>query len=239
MAKVSGFTARINTELDGAEYVMLADTDAVYNTITAATISSDATDESFNDSANGLAGFKVGTTIVTSGFVDASLNGTFTIATVAASGSKITVVEDLTVTEAAGASVTINGLGVNYKMTTAELAIYTGSAGLPNPIDGATFKDSRETVFAAASSTFDVDNGNIQTRTAAANETIEVTMAAANGSILIVDYIPGAFTISFGTSINEWVGGVAPTTVEAKHRFVFTSTDGGTTVTGQSVGGIS
>ena len=239
MAKVSGFTARINTELDGAEYVMLADTDAVYNTITASTISSDASDESFNDSANGLAGFKVGTSIITSGFAAGALNGTFTVATVALDGSKITVVEDLTVTEAAGASVTINGLGVNYKITVDELAVYVGSAGLPNPITGATFKDSRETVFAAASSTFDVANGNIQTRTAAGNETIEVTMAPSGGSILIVDYIPGAHSISFGASIDEWVGGSAPGTIEAKHRFVFTSTDGGTTVTGQSVGGIS
>lgn len=239
MAKISSFTARLDTEVDGTEFVVLADTDAVYNTLTASTISASTVDNSFSDSANGLAGFKVGTSITVTGFTAGGLNTTYVVATVASDGSKITVEETLTDTEAAGNSITINGLGVNYKMLLSELAQYTGSAGLPNPIDGATFKDSRETVFAAASSSFDVDNGNIQTRTAAANETIEVTLAAANGSILIVDYTPGAFTISFGTSINNWVGGAAPSTIESLHRFVFTSTDGGTTITGQSVGGIS
>ena len=102
-----------------------------------------------------------------------------------------------------------------------------------------TFSDSRQIVYTNDSSSFDVANGNIQTRTAAGNETIEITMAPSDGSILIVDYIPGAHTITFGTSIDNWVGGTAPSTIEALHRFVFTSTDGGTTITGQSVGGIS
>lgn len=238
MGKISSLTARLDTEVDGQEFVVLADTDAVYNTITATTISSNATDESFNDSANGFGGFKAGTSITTSGFTDASLNDTFTIVSVTADGSKITVAEDLTVTESAGNSVTIDGLGVNYKMTLDELKQFTAGA-LPDPIEDTNFKDSREIVHAATSSTFDVNNGNIQTRTAAGNETIEVTMAAANGSILIVDYTPGAHTITFGTSIDNWVGGSAPSTIEALHRFVFTSTDGGTTITGQSVGGIS
>lgn len=239
MGKISSFTARLDTEVDGTEFIVLADTDAVYNTITATTISSDATDDSFNDSANGFGGFKSGTTITTSGFTDGSLNGTFTIASVAADGSKITVVEDLTVTEASGNSVTINGLGVNYKMTLTELAQFTGSAGLPDPIDGSTFKDSRHTVFTAGSSSFDVDNGNVQKRTAAGNETIEVTLAAAEGSFLLVEYVPGAHTITFGTSIDQWTGGSAPATIEAKHIFMFFSTDGGTTVIGHSVGGAS
>ena len=239
MAKISSFTARLDTEVDGNEFIVIADTDAVYNTVTASTISSSTVDDSFSDSANGLAGFKVGTNITVTGFTAGGLNTTYVVATVASDGSKITVEETLTDTEAAGNSITINGLGVNYKMLLSELAQYTGSAGLPNPIDGATFKDSRETVFAAASSSFDVDNGNIQTRTAAGNETIEITMSASNGSILIVDYTPGAHTISFGTSIDNWVGGAAPSTIEALHRLVFTSTDGGTTITGQSVGGIS
>ena len=237
--KISDLTARLDTEVDGTEFVVLADTDAVYNTVTASTISASTTDDSFNDSANGLAGFRVGTAINVTGFATGSLNTSYTIATVASDGSKITVNETLTADESAGESVTIDGLGVNYKMLLSELAEYIGSAGLPDPIDGATFKDSRETVFAAGSSSFDVDNGNVQTRTAAGNETIEVTLAASGGSFLLVEYIPGAHTISFGTSIDEWIGGSEPSTIEDKHIFLFFSTDGGTTVIGNSVGGAS
>jgi hypothetical protein len=237
--KISALAARLDTEVDGTEFVILADTDAVYNTVTATTISSSTVDDSFSDSANGFAGYKVGTTADVTGFTAGGLNTTYTIATVLSDGSKITVEETLTDTEAAGNSVTIDGLGLNYKMLLSELAEYTGSAGLPNPVDGATFKDSRQTVFTAPSSSFDSDNGNVQVRTAAGNETIEVTLAAAEGSLLLLEYVPGAHTITFGTSIDEWVGGAEPSSLDTKHYMMFFSTDGGTTVIGRDIGGAS
>jgi hypothetical protein len=237
--KISALAARLDTEVDGTEFVILADTDAVYNTVTATTISSSTADDSFSDSANGFAGYKVGTTADVTGFTAGGLNTTYTIATVLSDGSKITVEETLTDTEAAGNSVTIDGLGLNYKMLLSDLAEYTGSAGLPNPVDGATFKDSRYTVHTATSSSFDADDGNVQVRTAAGNETIEITLATSEFSIIFIKYIPGANTISFGTSIDKWIGGVEPSTVEAEHWMSFWSEDDGTTIVGQSLGGAS
>lgn len=127
MAKrVSDLTARLDTEVDGTEFVLLSDTDAVYNTITASTISASTVDDSFSDSGNGLGIFRVGTTISVSGFATGSLNTTYTVASVAVDGSKITVEETLTASESAGSSVTIDGLGVSYKMLLSELREYTG-----------------------------------------------------------------------------------------------------------------
>lgn len=234
--KVTDFTARLNTDLDGQEYVMLSDTNAVYNTVTATTISSSTVDDSFSDSANGFAGFKVGTALTATGFVATGLNTSYTIATVATDGSKVTVNETLTDTESAGASVTLDGLGINYKILVDELATYIGFVGLPNPVDGATFKDSRATVHTASSASIDFDNGNIQTRTLAGNETLEITAAPSDGSIGLVRVVPGANTLSFGTSIDEWIDGVAPTTIGAKHWLGFWSIDGSTTIIGTDIG---
>jgi hypothetical protein len=76
-------------------------------------------------------------------------------------------------------------------------------------------------------------------RTAAGNETIEITLATSEFSIIFIKYIPGANTITFGTSIDKWIGGVAPATVEAEHWMSFWSEDNGTTIVGQSLGGAS
>lgn len=103
-----------------------------------------------------------------------------------------------------------------------------------NP-DGVTFNDPRYKTYIAPSSSFNTDNGPSQVRTATANETIEVSMADADTSILKVKYIPGAHTIAIGTSIDKWAGAV-PGPLAAEHHFLFWSDDDGATVTGCSIG---
>ncbi len=71
----------------------------------AATISADATDNSFNDSGSGMATYGVNQWIRVSGFGTAANNGYFKIVSVAA--GKIVVQGNTLVTEAAGPSVTI------------------------------------------------------------------------------------------------------------------------------------
>lgn len=68
------------------------------------TLSASTTDDSFNDSASGLADFDGYAWINVSGFTDSSNNGIFAVEAVTA--AKITVVENL-VTEIAGDSVTV------------------------------------------------------------------------------------------------------------------------------------
>lgn len=97
----------INTELsfgsfdDFLEAVLLG-TWTPKATITAATISAAASDDSFNDSGNGFAGFQVGDLIKTTGFAQAGNNGVFRLTSVAAgklivenaNGTPATIVDD-------------------------------------------------------------------------------------------------------------------------------------------------
>jgi hypothetical protein len=72
--------------------------------VSATTISAEADDDSFNDSANGFGKFRAGDVIRVTGFTEAANNGTFTVLT--ATAGKITVNASLT-DELAGDSVVI------------------------------------------------------------------------------------------------------------------------------------
>lgn len=198
MGRVSGLTARTAAQVDGAELVLLADTDAVYNTVTASTISASTVDDSFSDSANGLGGYKIGTTISVSGFVASGLNTTYTVATVASDGSKITVSETLTDTEAAGASVTIDGLGVSYKMTLGQLSTYVGA--------GASVETASKTGSVTADFSTYTDfvwtlTGNITL----ANPTTEAV--GQRGHFVFIQDGTGSRTVTLGTDYESKDGG--------------------------------
>lgn len=57
------------------------------------------------------------------------------------------------------------------------------------------------------------------------------------GEFVVLDVIPGAFTLSY-SNVTAWVGGSAPVAIGALTRFIFTSRDGGEVV-GQHIGDIS
>lgn len=92
-----------------------------------------------------------------------------------------------------------------------------------------------ETVYSMITVAVDSSNGTWQKRVMTGNETFTFTIGAGQSVFLTV--IPGANTLTL-SNVTEWVGGAAPTTIEAEHAFVFWSDDG-TTITGQSVGGIA
>jgi hypothetical protein len=121
-----------------------------------------------------------------------------------------------------------SGAGVDACLTAATLdSLREGNAG---PLKGVT-----ETIHTMTSAAVDASNGNWQTRTLAGNETLTFTIAA--GQSVYVTVVPGANTLTL-SNVNEWVGGSAPSTIEAEHAFVFWS-DNGSTITGNSIGGIS
>lgn len=97
------------------------------------------------------------------------------------------------------------------------------------------FQGVTEKVHTMTSAAVDASNGNWQKRTLAGNETLTFTIG--QGQSVYVTVVPGANTLTL-SNVNEWVGGSAPSTIEAEHAFVFWSDDG-STITGLSVGGIS
>lgn len=97
------------------------------------------------------------------------------------------------------------------------------------------FQGVTELVYTMTSAAVDASNGNWQKRTLAGNETLTFTIA--QGQSVFVTVVPGANTLTL-TNVTEWVGGSAPSAIEAEHAFVFWSDDG-STITGFSLGGIS
>lgn len=93
----------------------------------------------------------------------------------------------------------------------------------------------KELVRPLTNALIDADLGTWQTRTLAGNETL--TFDLFSGQSVYLTVIPGANTLTL-TNVTEWVGGAAPSTIEAEHAFVFWSDDG-IAVTGMSIGGIS
>ena len=93
----------------------------------------------------------------------------------------------------------------------------------------------RELVDILANAFIDAKNGTWQRRTLAGNETL--TFSLFSGQSVYLTVVPGANTLTL-TNVTEWVGGAAPSTIEAEHAFVFWSDDG-IAVTGMSIGGIS
>lgn len=121
-----------------------------------------------------------------------------------------------------------SGAGVDACVTAATMdLVKQGQAGL--------LQNVTEKVHTMTSAAVDVANGNWQKRTLAGNETLTFTIAT--GQSVYVTVVPGANTLTL-TNVDEWVGGAAPSTIEAEHAFVFWSDDG-VNITGQSVGGIS
>lgn len=200
MGRVSGLTARLDTEVDGNEFVLLADTDAVYNTVTASTISASTVDDSFSDSANGLGGYKIGTTISVSGFATGGLNTTYTVATVASDGSKITVEETLSASEAAGSSITIDGLGLSYKMLLSELKQYV--SGTPSySVETASKTGSVTADFVTYTDFVWTLTGNITLD----NPTTE--SAGQRGHFVFIQDGTGSRTVTLGTDYESKDGG--------------------------------
>jgi len=100
-----------------------------------------------------------------------------------------------------------------------------------------TLDEVTETVHTMTGVDIDPVNGTWQKRTLAGNETFTFSNFAT-GQAVFVTVVPGANTLTL-SNVNEWVGGSAPVTIEAEHAFVFWSDDGGVTITGNSIGGIS
>lgn len=101
-------------------------------------------------------------------------------------------------------------------------------------LDG-RIQDWLEIVHTMTTVAVDATNGTWQKRILAGNETF--TFNIFGGQSVFVTVIPGANTLTL-TNVDEWVGGAAPSIIEAEHLFIFWSDDG-VTVSGLSVGGIS
>lgn len=112
---------------------------------------------------------------------------------------------------------------------------YDPVGGATTDLTDITTVQVTETVHVMTDALIDAANSTWQTRTLAGNETL--TFSLATGQSVYATVVPGANTLTL-TNVNEWVGGAAPSSIEAEHAFVFWS-DNGSTITGQSVGGIS
>lgn len=126
MPRITDFDAA--GTLAGGEHIHLAQPSSTV-TITATTISAQASDNSFNDSGSGFA-FAVGDRVVVSGFTNTENNLDIGVIT-SATASKIIIGGtdgDVIVDEAAGASVTIAKL-VSRRATAQEIADLGGGGG--------------------------------------------------------------------------------------------------------------
>ena len=133
----SELLARVGASLKGTEVVSIEG--LAGTAYTASTISAAAADNSINDSAVGLPIIPVGAAVNVSGFADVSteLNGEQIV--VSSTASKLVIETDITTDEPAGASVTIQEKNKSYKLQLTELANFISAAGLPDPIESATF----------------------------------------------------------------------------------------------------
>jgi hypothetical protein len=104
---------------------------------------------------------------------------------------------------------------------------------------GKTYQEVLEVVHTATSAAIDATNGNWQERLLAGTETLTFTnFPAGKGFAVLVEITFAGNTLSYA-NVSTWVGGAVPGALTGLQRFIFTSTDGGTTIVGQLVGGIS
>ncbi len=135
--------------LAGGEHIHLVQPSSTV-TITATTISAQASDNSFNDSGSGFA-FAVGDRVVVSGFPDAGTNLEIGVITSATAGTIIIggTDGDAIVDQAEGSTVTISKL-VSRRATAQEIASLGGGGG------GQTTTHVEVAVSAAASTIWDI-----------------------------------------------------------------------------------
>lgn len=171
--------------LTGAELVVVSKLSATV-TLTATTLSAQASDNSFNDSANGFvaAGFAVGKAVKVSGFTGSAANNIFSAVVTAVAPGKLTIAGtdgDVIVDDAAGESVTITQW--DSVRTTGQDVADLGKAYTDAKVAGLSWKQAvRAATVAAGTLASGFENG----------DTIDGVMLATGDRILIKDQASGA-----------------------------------------------
>ncbi len=184
LKKFSDYDTLTAAVLRGSETFLMADV-AATATVTASTISATASTDTISDSGAGLPVVKVGALVLLSGFTDTAgeLNAIHTV--VSSTASNLVVATDITVDEAAGASVTVSEIKGMYQLTADELATWVGLAGSGLQESGDTVVNIRETEQTVTSGSVDASLGAIVHMTLSAAGVLNVTNLDVGQSMTI------------------------------------------------------